>query len=193
MLIASLLRLCRLMCAMHALLQAAVSHATTPAVLLLCSTPLAMLGASLPLWATGLMPPFQLVLATAMLTGLGNSTGCVPTLQCALQSLSLFLLTCRTLALHASPHAPKQEQCAPALFNWTSSQPLAHAPASVRSYANAVSLLERYVPVTGFVNGIFGMVAGGACMVGPTTVAMLAKHTSLRWVFPVLWGLKPAW
>lgn len=49
-----------------------------------------------------------------------------------------------------------------------------------RSYANAVSLLERYVPVTGFINGVFGMVAGGACMVGPTTVAMLAKYSSLQ-------------
>mmetsp|Transcript_9121 Transcript_9121/g.15934 ORF Transcript_9121/g.15934 Transcript_9121/m.15934 type:complete len:507 (-) Transcript_9121:653-2173(-) len=104
-------------------LGAAVSHATTPAVLLLASTPVALLGASLPLWATHLLTPGQLVMATAMLTGLGNSTG----------------------------------------------------------YANAVSLLERYVPVTGFVNGLFGMVAGAACMVGPTTVAMLAQHTSLRY------------
>ncbi|KAF5835002.1 hypothetical protein DUNSADRAFT_8059, partial [Dunaliella salina] len=46
-------------------------------------------------------------------------------------------------------------------------------------YANALSLLERYVPVTGFINGVFGMTAGGACMVGPTTVAMLAKYTGL--------------
>jgi hypothetical protein len=45
-----------------------------------------------------------------------------------------------------------------------------------------VSLLERYVPVTGFINGVFGMVAGGACMVGPTAVALLAKYTDLRWV-----------
>ncbi len=50
----------------------------------------------------------------------------------------------------------------------------------VRRYANALALLETYVPVTGFVNGIFGMVAGGACMVGPTAVALLAKYTSLR-------------
>ncbi len=42
-----------------------------------------------------------------------------------------------------------------------------------------MALLERYVPVTGFVNGLFGAVAGGACMVGPTTVALLAKYTSL--------------
>jgi hypothetical protein len=47
-------------------------------------------------------------------------------------------------------------------------------------YANAVSLLERYVPVSGFINGLFGMVAGGACMVGPTAVAVLAKYTSLQ-------------
>ena len=40
-------------------------------------------------------------------------------------------------------------------------------------------MLERYVPVTGFINGVFGMVAGGACMVGPTMVAMMAKYTSL--------------
>ena len=46
-------------------------------------------------------------------------------------------------------------------------------------YANAVALLEQYVPVTGFINGIFGMVAGGACMVGPTLVAFLVKHTDL--------------
>ncbi|GAX75222.1 hypothetical protein CEUSTIGMA_g2666.t1 [Chlamydomonas eustigma] len=46
-------------------------------------------------------------------------------------------------------------------------------------YANAVALLEQYVPVTGFINGIFGMVAGGACMVGPTMVALLVKNTSL--------------
>ena len=45
-------------------------------------------------------------------------------------------------------------------------------------YANALSLLERYVPVTGFINGLFGMAAGGACMVGPTIVAMMAKYTS---------------
>jgi len=48
-------------------------------------------------------------------------------------------------------------------------------------YANAVALLEQYVPVTGFINGIFGAVAGGACMVGPTLVAMLAKYTPLRY------------
>jgi hypothetical protein len=53
------------------------------------------------------------------------------------------------------------------------------APLAVCSYANAVSLLERYVPVTGFMNGVFGMVAGAACMVGPVAVAMLAKHTAL--------------
>jgi len=54
-----------------------------------------------------------------------------------------------------------------------------HTHTHASRYANALSLLERYVPVTGFINGVFGMVAGGACMVGPTTVAMLAKHTSL--------------
>ena len=43
-----------------------------------------------------------------------------------------------------------------------------------------MSLFERYVPVTGFMNGVFGMTAGGACMVGPTAVAMLAKYTSLQ-------------
>ncbi len=48
-------------------------------------------------------------------------------------------------------------------------------------YANAVALLERYVPVTGFINGVFGAVAGGACMVGPVLVATIAKRTSLRW------------
>eukprot|EP00197_Chlamydomonas_leiostraca_P016237 CAMPEP_0202862632 /NCGR_PEP_ID=MMETSP1391-20130828/3606_1 /ASSEMBLY_ACC=CAM_ASM_000867 /TAXON_ID=1034604 /ORGANISM="Chlamydomonas leiostraca, Strain SAG 11-49" /LENGTH=432 /DNA_ID=CAMNT_0049542195 /DNA_START=154 /DNA_END=1448 /DNA_ORIENTATION=- len=48
-------------------------------------------------------------------------------------------------------------------------------------YANAVSLLERYVPITGFINGVFGAVAGGACMVGPTLVAQLAKHTTLKY------------
>ena len=47
-------------------------------------------------------------------------------------------------------------------------------------YANAVALLECYVPVTGFINGVFGAVAGGACMVGPVLVAMMAKYTSLR-------------
>jgi hypothetical protein len=46
-------------------------------------------------------------------------------------------------------------------------------------YANAVALLEQYVPVTGFINGVFGMVAGGACMVGPTLVAELVKRTTL--------------
>ena len=42
-----------------------------------------------------------------------------------------------------------------------------------------MALLEQYVPVTGFINGIFGMVAGGACMVGPTLVAFLVKHTDV--------------
>ncbi len=55
-----------------------------------------------------------------------------------------------------------------------------YARVPVHRYANALALLETYVPVTGFVNGIFGMVAGGACMVGPTAVALLAKYTSLR-------------
>jgi hypothetical protein len=32
-------------------------------------------------------------------------------------------------------------------------------------YANALALLEQYVPVTGFINGVFGAVAGAACMV----------------------------
>lgn len=43
-----------------------------------------------------------------------------------------------------------------------------------------MGLLEVYVPVTGFINGVFGMVAGGACMVGPTLVALLARHTRLQ-------------
>eukprot|EP00798_Chlamydomonas_sp_ICE-L_P017984 gene17984-24392_t len=42
-------------------------------------------------------------------------------------------------------------------------------------YANAVALMERYVPVTGATNGVFGMVAGGACMVGPNLVAMFSS------------------
>ncbi len=58
-------------------MQVAVSHLTTPAVLLLAATPVAVLGASLPLWAGGLLGPWPLLLATAALTGLGNSTGCV--------------------------------------------------------------------------------------------------------------------
>ncbi|KAG2501542.1 hypothetical protein HYH03_000049 [Edaphochlamys debaryana] len=62
-------------------------------------------------------------------------------------------------------------------------------------YANAVALLERYVPVTGFINGVFGAVAGGACMVGPVLVAMGAKYTGLRymsmpWVGLVLYALQ---
>jgi hypothetical protein len=57
---------------------------------------------------------------------------------------------------------------------------VASLDSSFRRYANAVSLLERYVPVSGFINGLFGMVAGGACMVGPTAVAVLAKYTSLQ-------------
>ncbi|KXZ55589.1 hypothetical protein GPECTOR_2g1139 [Gonium pectorale] len=61
-------------------------------------------------------------------------------------------------------------------------------------YANAVALLERYVPVTGFINGVFGAVAGGACMVGPVLVALIAKYTSLRfmsmpWVGLALYSL----
>jgi hypothetical protein len=43
-----------------------------------------------------------------------------------------------------------------------------------------MALLERYVPVTGYINGVFGMVVGAACMIGPTTVALLAKYTSLE-------------
>lgn len=43
-----------------------------------------------------------------------------------------------------------------------------------------MALLERYLPVTGFINGVFGAVAGGACMVGPVLVAMMAKYTELR-------------
>lgn len=42
-----------------------------------------------------------------------------------------------------------------------------------------MALLEQYVPVTGFINGVFGMVAGAACMVGPTLVAQLVKRTAL--------------
>ncbi|GFR48845.1 hypothetical protein Agub_g10798 [Astrephomene gubernaculifera] len=61
-------------------------------------------------------------------------------------------------------------------------------------YANAVALLERYLPVSGLINGVFGAVAGGACMVGPVLVAELAKYTSLRymsmpWVGLVLYAL----
>ncbi len=52
-----------------------MSHLTTPATLLLSTTPLAMVGASLPLWAGAYLTPWQLILATAVLTGLGNSTG----------------------------------------------------------------------------------------------------------------------
>ncbi|KAG2434076.1 hypothetical protein HXX76_007804 [Chlamydomonas incerta] len=115
---------------------AAISHATTPAVLLLGSVPFSILGCALPLFVGRAHLSRSLVLAMAALTGLGNSTG----------------------------------------------------------YANAVALLERYVPVTGFINGVFGAVAGGACMVGPVLVAMLAKYTSLRymsmpWVGLVLYSL----
>lgn len=106
------------------ILGAAVSHLTSPSTLLLTFTPLAMLGASLPLWAGAYLTPWQLIMTTAILTGLGNSTG----------------------------------------------------------YANALSLLETYVPMTGLINGIFGMVAGAACMVGPTTVAALAKYTDLKYL-----------
>ncbi len=48
---------------------------TTPATLLLTFTPLAMVGASLPLWAGAYLSPWHLLLSTAVLTGLGNSTG----------------------------------------------------------------------------------------------------------------------
>uniref|UniRef100_A0A7R9YX00 Major facilitator superfamily (MFS) profile domain-containing protein n=1 Tax=Chlamydomonas euryale TaxID=1486919 RepID=A0A7R9YX00_9CHLO len=73
----------------------------------------------------------------------------------------------------------------PLLFAGSMTRPLIFATALLTGfgnstgYANAVALLERYVPVTGFINGIFGAVAGAACMIGPTAVAMLIKHTSL--------------
>uniref|UniRef100_A0A7S3VJM8 Major facilitator superfamily (MFS) profile domain-containing protein n=1 Tax=Dunaliella tertiolecta TaxID=3047 RepID=A0A7S3VJM8_DUNTE len=102
-------------------LGAALSSFVSPAGLMLSATPIAFIGTMLPIFGVQYMPGWWLVMATACLTGLGNSTG----------------------------------------------------------YANALSMLERYVPVTGFINGVFGMVAGGACMVGPTTVAMLAKYTGL--------------
>lgn len=118
-------------------LAAAVSHATTPAVLLLSSIPLSIIGCLLPLVVGRANFSYGVVMAMAVLAGLGNSTG----------------------------------------------------------YANAVALLERYVPVTGFINGVFGAVAGAACMVGPVLVAQLAKHTTLRylampWVGLVLYGLQ---
>ena len=47
---------------------------------------------------------------------------------------------------------------------------------SSHRYANAVALLERYVPVTGSINGVFGAVAGAACMIGPNLVAILARR-----------------
>lgn len=56
-------------------------------------------------------------------------------------------------------------------------------------YANALALLEQYVPVTGFINGVFGAVAGAACMVGPTLVAMLAKNTPLGYTAMAWVGL----
>lgn len=57
--------------------QAAVSHLTSPATLLLSATPLAILGSSLPIWAAGLLGPWRTVMATAVLSGLGNSMGWV--------------------------------------------------------------------------------------------------------------------
>ncbi|GLC40677.1 hypothetical protein PLESTM_001100600 [Pleodorina starrii] len=115
---------------------AAISHATTPLVLLLGSLPFSILGSALPLVLGRANLTRTVVMVMAAMTGLGNSTG----------------------------------------------------------YANAVALLERYVPVTGFINGVFGAVAGGACMVGPVLVAMMAKHTDLRymsmpWVGLVLYAL----
>ncbi|GIL79806.1 hypothetical protein Vretifemale_9097 [Volvox reticuliferus] len=101
---------------------AAISHATTPLVLLLGSVPFSILGCSVPIFLGRSRLSHGVVMLMAALTGLGNSTG----------------------------------------------------------YANAVALLERYVPVTGFINGVFGAVAGGACMVGPVLVAMIAKYSSLR-------------
>eukprot|EP00798_Chlamydomonas_sp_ICE-L_P003780 gene3780-13848_t len=47
-------------------------------------------------------------------------------------------------------------------------------------YANAVALMEHYVPVTGAINGLFGAVAGGACMVGPNLVALLSSVYSTK-------------
>ncbi|EFJ49439.1 hypothetical protein VOLCADRAFT_89859 [Volvox carteri f. nagariensis] len=115
---------------------AAISHATSPLVLLLGSVPFSILGCLLPLVGGRERLSQSVIMAMAVLTGLGNSTG----------------------------------------------------------YANAVALLERYVPVTGFINGVFGAVAGGACMFGPVMVAAMAKYTSLRymampWVGLVLYGL----
>lgn len=46
-------------------------------------------------------------------------------------------------------------------------------------FANALSLLDSWVPVTGGVTGFLGGVAGGGCMIFPLIVALLAKHTSL--------------
>ncbi|GIL79805.1 hypothetical protein Vretimale_12423 [Volvox reticuliferus] len=115
---------------------AAISHATTPLVLLLGSVPFSILGCSVPIFLGRSRLSHGVVMLMAALTGLGNSTG----------------------------------------------------------YANAVALLERYVPVTGFINGVFGAVAGGACMVGPVLVAMIAKYSSLRymampWVGLMLYAL----
>ncbi|GLI68054.1 hypothetical protein VaNZ11_012349 [Volvox africanus] len=115
---------------------AAMSHATTPLVLLMGSVPFSILGCSLPIFLGRSRLSHGVVMLMAALTGLGNSTG----------------------------------------------------------YANAVALLECYVPVNGFINGVFGAVAGGACMVGPVLVAMIAKYSSLRymampWVGLVLYAL----
>ena len=55
-------------------LQVLVSPFTTPSVLLLGMVPFSIAGASLPLLFRGEMT-WNLVLATALLTGFGNSTG----------------------------------------------------------------------------------------------------------------------
>jgi MFS family permease len=59
-------------------------------------------------------------------------------------------------------------------------------------YANAVSMLEMFVPVTGMINGLFGTVAGGSNMIAPVLVALLAKYTdlgfqSVMWVVLVMY------
>lgn len=55
------------------------------------------------------------------------------------------------------------------------------------AFANALSLLDSYAPVTGTVTGLLGALAGAGCMVFPLVVALLAKHTQvgyqgLMWV-----------
>eukprot|EP00879_Flechtneria_rotunda_P004360 GHRR01004611.1.p1 GENE.GHRR01004611.1~~GHRR01004611.1.p1 ORF type:complete len:484 (+),score=180.38 GHRR01004611.1:284-1735(+) len=48
-------------------------------------------------------------------------------------------------------------------------------------FANALALLDTYIPCTGSITGLLGGLAGAGCMTVPLVVAVLAKHTALQY------------